>query len=108
MTPKYRFYNGERNNPYVLEQNIVRYLYWGMEAVESYMLQLHPDMPDSWLACYRKKMESGQVPEWISCRNEPEEEKAFVYYVYAKSLDRRDACCRIMSREPFWFATIES
>ena len=41
---KNRYYHGEASNPFKLEDNRERYVFWGEEAIQARMLELQPDM----------------------------------------------------------------
>ena len=55
---KNRYYHGETSNPFKLEDNRERYVFWGEEAIQARMLELHPDMPKR----YAKLMDP--LPKW--------------------------------------------
>ncbi len=85
--PKYRYYHGEQSNPFDLETNRERYVFWGEEAIQARMLEWHPNMPERYGKYYAEKDAAGQVPEWIKNAAVEQSERERIFDLIAQSID---------------------
>ena len=84
---KYRYYHGEQSNPFKVEDNRERYVFWGEEAIQARMLELHPDIPERYAAYYARKDAAGEVPEWLKNANVEQSERERIFNLIATGLD---------------------
>ena len=84
---KNRYYHGETSNPFKLEDNRERYVFWGEEAIQARMLELHPDMPKRYANFYAKQDAAGKVPTWLKEAAVDQSERERIFDLIMQGID---------------------
>jgi hypothetical protein len=84
---KNRYYHGEASNPFKLEDNRERYVFWGEEAIQARMLELHPDMPKRYAKLYAEKDAAGKVPAWLKEAAVDQSERERIFDLIMQGID---------------------
>ena len=84
---KNRYYHGETSNPFKREENRERYVFWGEEAIQARMLELHPDMPKRYANLYAKQDAEGKVPTWLKEAAVDQSERERIFDLIMQGID---------------------
>jgi len=84
---KNRYYHGEQSNPFKLAENRERYVFWGEEAIQSRMLDLHPDISGRYAKFYSEQDAVGKVPAWLKNAAVEQPEKERIFSLVAHGID---------------------